>query len=193
MRKQARRLWFGDWQSDQEPTRSRAAGSDPGADTVVFIPDDEDAPRPSDRKRNLQRGAILTAIAVFIAAVFALLSDGDKRLTSNRVEAPQTQAPQVQPQVPQPPIPQGPQGAPPQGFGGPDLTGAAAEKAARAALAKFPGDIERVTRDSTGAGYVVHVIEADGNEVHVLVDGQFHVRGSDAGSGPGTPVPGRSQ
>jgi hypothetical protein len=189
MRKQARRLWFGDWQRDQEATQSRSAASDPEADTVVFIPDDEDAPRPSNPKRNLQRGAILTAIAVFIAAVFALSSGGDKPLSSDRSEAPQTQAPQV----PQPQIPQGPQGAPPQGFGGPDLTGAAAAKAARAALAKFPGDIERVTRDSTGAGYVVHVIEADGNEVHVLVDGQFHVRGSDAGRGPGTLVPGRSQ
>jgi hypothetical protein len=189
MRKQARRLWFGDWQRDQEPTRSRAAAGDPGADTVVFMPDDEDGPRSSNRKRNLQRGALLVAIAVFIAAVFALSSGGDKQLTSERTEAPQTQAPQV----PQPQIPQVPQGAPPQGFGGPDLTGAAAAKAARAALAKFPGDIERVTRDSTGAGYVVHVIEADGNEVHVLVDGQFHVRGSDAGSQPGTPVPGRSQ
>jgi hypothetical protein len=190
MRKQARRLWLGDWQRHEEPTRSQPGAADPDqSDTFVFMPDeDQEAQRPSDRRRKVRRGAILAAIAAFALAVFALSSSGgDKRAAADRSDLPQ-----VQPQAPQTQIPQAPQGAP-QGFGGADLTGAAAEKAARAALRKYPGDVERVTRDSTGGGYVVHVFEPDGNEVHVLVDGQFHVRGSDAGRGPRTLVPGSSQ
>jgi hypothetical protein len=182
MRKQGRRLWFGDWQHG-DPDEA-------ATDTFVIRPDEgEDAPATPDRRRNARLGAILAAIAVFVVAVFALTSGGgDKPATSERSDVAPAQAPQVLPQPPQ-----APQGAPPQGFGGADLTGPEATKAARAALMKFPGDIERVTRDSTGGGYVVHVIQSDGNEVHVLVDGDFHVQGSDAGRGPGPLGPGTSQ
>src|SRR4051812_4883677 len=195
MTKRARRLWLGDWQRAEEPMRSHPVAADPEqTDTVVFIPvDDEDAQGSGDRRRNVQRGAIVAAIAGFVALVFALSSGGDRRLPSERPDVPPAQAPPAQPRVPQTQIPQAPQGAPPQGFGGPDLTGTAATKAAQAAVAKYPGDVERVTRDSTGGGYVVHVIQPDGNEVHVLVDGEFHVRGSDANSGPRTLGPGTSQ
>src|SRR3954452_16299024 len=189
MRKQARRLWLGDWQREEEPERSQPVAADGDqADTFVITPlDDEDARRPGPR-RNVKRGAILAAIAAVCALVFVLSSGGnDKSPASGRSDAP---LPQAQPQIPQGQIPQG---GPPQGFGGPDLTGPAASKAAQAAVAKSPGDVERVTRDSTGGGYVVHVIQPDGNEVHVLVDGEFHVQGSDANSGPRSLGPGTSQ
>jgi len=174
-----RRLWFGDWQRD-DPEQT---------DTVVIRPDDgEDAPDPVDPRRNVRRGAIAAAIAIFVAAVFALSSGGnDDPATSEQSDV---QVPQPQLQVPPNQVPQTP---PPQGFGGADLTGSAATKAAQAALAQYPGDIERVTRDSTGGGYVVHVIRPDGDEVHVLVDGDFQVQGSDANSGPSTLGPGPSQ
>jgi hypothetical protein len=176
--KRTRRLWFGDWQPDEEP-----------ADTIVISDDVDDAePRPVDRRRNLQRAGLLAAIVLVGAIAFALSSGGSNRL---QPEALQTQFPQQQ--VPPNQVPQAPPGAPPQGFGGADLTGSEAAKAARAAVSKFPGGVERVTRDSTGGGYIVHVIQAEGNEVHVLVDGQFHVRGSDSGAGPRSLGPGTSQ
>jgi hypothetical protein len=192
MRKQARRLWFGDWQrGDEAPTPAEpvGAGSDQ-ADTVVITPvDDGAAERRAERQRNLRRGiASVAAIAVLCALGFALLSGGDdNRLTSERPQDPSTQTPQAQPQVPQsqlPQTPQAPQGAAPPGFGGPDLTGPGAVKAAKAALAKYPGDIERVTAGPGGGGYVVHVIQCDGNEVHVVVSGKFKVLGSDAAGNP---------
>jgi hypothetical protein len=182
MRKQARRLWLGDWHRDEEPTLSQPAHPDQ-TDTVVITPlDDEDA-QPGEHRRNVRRGlAGLAVIALLCALGFAVSSGGDdKPLTSEQSQVPPAQAPQTQsPQAP----PQVPQGAPPQGFGGPDLTGADATKAAEAAVAKYPGDVERVTRGPAGGGYVVHVIQPDGNEVHVLVDDQFKVQGSDARSGP---------
>jgi hypothetical protein len=161
-----RRLWLGDWHRDEADT-----------DTVVILPeDDEDAQPPEHRRDVRRRVAALGAIALLCVLAFAVFSGGDDEpVVSEQTQAPLTQIPQAPPQVPQ--------GAPPQGFGGPDLTGADANKAAEAALRKYPGDIERVTRGPGGGGYVVHVIQADGNEVHVLVDDQFKVQGSDAGGG----------
>jgi hypothetical protein len=191
MRKQARRLWFGDWQRDDEdptPSRHAAAGSDQ-ADTVLITPiDDGPAERRAERRRQLKRRiAGGAAIAVLCALIFALFSAGDdNQISSARQETSPAQTPQAQPQAPRfqvPQTPQVPQGAgPPGGFGGPDLTGPAATKAAKAALAKFPGDIERVTAGPGGGGYVVHVIQGDGCEVHVVVSGGFKVLGSDAGA-----------
>src|SRR3954453_9899670 len=188
MRKQARKLWFGDWQrGDEEPALAEprvGAGSDQ-ADTVVITPvDDGAAERRAERQRNLRRGiASAAAIAVLCVLGFVLLSGGDdNRLTSARPQVPFTQTPQAQPQGPQsqlPQTPQTPQGAAPGGFGGPDLTGPGAVKAAKAALARYPGNIERVTAGPGGGGYIVHVFQC-GNEVHVVVSGKFKVLGSDA-------------
>ncbi|MEA2482417.1 MAG: hypothetical protein QOC55_364 [Thermoleophilaceae bacterium] len=185
MRKQARRLWLGDWHRDDE---AAAVAADPDQDEIVLLtPSDDGDPPPAEPRRNVRRGvAAAAAIAVLCALGIALLSSGgsnNKPLAADTAQSPPAQAPQTQ--VPQ--TPQGPQ----QGFGAPNLTGAAATKAAQAAVAKFPGNVERVTRGPTGGGYVVHVIQGDGNEVHVLVDPHFKVRGSDAGSaaqgfGPGT-------
>jgi hypothetical protein len=178
MKKQARRLWFGDWrQDDEEP-----AGA---TDSVRLIPEEDPDPqprqpqaqRPSDVGR---RVAVFAAVAVGVGLAFALISGGnDKQPTAESQQIPPAQVPQFQ----APQTPQVPQGAPQQGFGGPDLTGSDAAKAAAAALDKFPGDVERVTAGPNGGGYVVHVFQADGNEVHVLVNDQFKVEGSDAGSG----------
>ena len=200
MSKSARRLWFGDWQRDDE--RDHALVSRDEEDTVVITPvDDDDAPLQSTPRRRMQpRTAILLGIAALCAFGFGLASGGgdSKTQTAARSADPQSQTPQAQApqQLPQVQVPQA-QGVPPQGFGGADLTGPEAEKAARAALSQYPGQIERVTRDpSGGGGYVVHVIQETG-EVHVVVGGDFRVEGSDAGSGapqnfaPGTP--GRSQ
>ena len=164
MRKRARRLWLGDWQRD---------APDQG-DTVVILPDEEEeAPPDTDRPRNRRRAlAGVAAIGLLCALLVVVSSGGDgNSLTPAAPEIPPAQTPQTQP----------PQGAVPPGFGGPDLTGAAATKAAEAALAQYPGDVERVTAGPGGGGYVVHVIQPDGNEVHVLVGDGFKVLGSDAG------------
>ena len=176
MRKRARRLWLGDWQRD---------APDQG-DTVVILPDDEGEAAPdSDRPRDLRRAlAGVAAIALLCALVVVVSSGGDGNSPTSAVPAiPPAQTPQPQP----------PQGAAPPGFGGPDLTGAAAIKAAKAALAQYPGDIERVTQGPGGGGYIVHVIQPDGNEVHVVVSDGFKVLGSDAGrfgGGAQPPTPG---
>jgi hypothetical protein len=194
MRKQARRLWLGDWHRDEEPTPPQpvAAGPDQG-DTFVITPEDDGDAQPPEHRRKVQRRlAGLVATALLGAFGFAVFSGGnDKPLASEESQAPPAQAPRTHLPQAQPQVPQVPQAAPRQGFGGPDLAGADATKAAEAALAKYPGNLERVTRGRAGGGYVVHVIQPDGNEVHVLVDEQFKVQGSDANSrprnfGPGT-------
>ena len=78
-----------------------------------------------------------------------------------------------------------PTGAHP-GFGTP-VTGAAAEKAKAAALARYPGQVEQVMKARSGNGYEVHVIKSDGGEVHVLVSAGFQVTGTETGP------PGRGQ
>jgi hypothetical protein len=183
-RKEARRLWLGDWQKGQ-PDGTAEPGQD---DTFVVLPADEaDVKWRAQRRQKMQRrAAIATAVAVFVAAVIALDSGGNNtRFTAADQQVPPAQTPQAQPQLPQ--TPQVPQGGAPGGFGGADLTGPAATKAARAALNKFPGDIERVTAGPGGSGYVVHVFLPDGVEVHVVVSDEFKVLGSDAGRGGGGP------
>jgi hypothetical protein len=66
-----------------------------------------------------------------------------------------------------------PPGAP--GFGTP-VTGASAAKVKAAALAKYPGTLERVAA-LPGGGYVAHVFTTGGDEVHVLVNSRFEVTG----------------
>jgi hypothetical protein len=188
MRKQARKLWFGDWQRDGEETSApqRAGAASDQADTVLITPIDDGAAERRAERRRQQRRAIAAgaAIAALCVLVFALFRGGDNnQLTSARSPASSAQTPQAQPQAPQlqlPQTPQVPQGAAPGGFGGPDLTGVAATRAAKAALSKFPGNIERVTAGPGGGGYVVHVIQGNGCEVHVVVSGGFKVLGSDA-------------
>ena len=176
MRKQARKLWLGDWQRGQD--------SD---DSVVFLPHEDDG--EDKRQPALRRGVVIAAAIAALFLIGLALSDNgdDKWLASVQSDVPPVQIPQAQ-------IPQVPQGVPPQGFGGgADLTGAEAARAARAALKKFPGDIERVTPGPGGGGYIVHVFQ-DGYEIHVLVGPDFHVQGSDAPRGPGSSNgPGRSQ
>ena len=82
---------------------------------------------------------------------------------------------------------QAPQGVPPSGgppMGRPGLgtpvTGATAAKVKAAALARYPGTIERIDQAPDGS-YVAHVIRSNGTEVHVVVDKQFEVTGTFAG------------
>jgi hypothetical protein len=74
--------------------------------------------------------------------------------------------------------PQGGQGVP---QGGPGMfspvTGAALAKLKSVATAKYPGTVERAVKLPDGA-YEVHVIQASGQEVHVLVSQAFKVTGT---------------
>jgi hypothetical protein len=70
---------------------------------------------------------------------------------------------------------------------GKTATGAAADKAKAAALAKYPGTVERVMQLSDGS-YVVHVMRSSGGEVHVKVSKAFAVTGLEQGpAGGGAP------
>jgi len=84
--------------------------------------------------------------------------------------------------------PSGMNGGPPPGGGGfgrgTAVTGATAAKVKAAALAKYPGTIERIEQTPDGA-YVAHVIRSSG-ELHVLVNKQFVVTGTATGP-PGRP------
>jgi hypothetical protein len=77
------------------------------------------------------------------------------------------------------------QGMPGRGAAGADVTGAAADKAKAAALAKYPGTAERVMKLADGS-YVVHVLRSSGGEVHVKVSKAFAVTGTEQGM-PGAP------
>jgi hypothetical protein len=84
-------------------------------------------------------------------------------------------------------------GRTPPGFGT-DVTGAAANKAKAAALAKYDGTAERVMKLGDGS-YVVHVLTSSG-EYHVLVSKDFKVTGAQQGGpgrGGGTPGAGAPQ
>jgi hypothetical protein len=83
------------------------------------------------------------------------------------------------------------QGFPPQGgpgFGTP-VTGATAAKVKAAALARYPGTIERIVALPDG-NYVAHVFRSGGSEVHVIVNKQFDVTGTEAGRPRGGPPTG---
>jgi hypothetical protein len=72
-----------------------------------------------------------------------------------------------------------------RGFGqGTPLLGDAYNKAQASALAKYPGTIQTIEQLADGT-IVVHVIQADGSEVHVLEDKNYVVTGIDSGPGGG--------
>jgi hypothetical protein len=77
-------------------------------------------------------------------------------------------------------------GGGPRGFGT-AATGAAADKAKAAALAKYSGTVQTVMKLNDGS-YMVHVVTSNG-ELHVLVSKDFKVTGTQqgppAGAGPG--------
>jgi hypothetical protein len=83
-----------------------------------------------------------------------------------------------------------PGGGPGRGFGfGQPVTGATAARVKAAALAKYPGTIERVEKLPNG-NYVAHVFRSGGSEVHVRVSSSFQVTGVDSGPPGGGPPPG---
>ena len=79
----------------------------------------------------------------------------------------------------------------PPGFGQP-ISGATAAKVKAAALAKYPGTVERVVALPSGR-YVAHVFRTGGTEVHVLVSSAFQVTGVDSGPPGGGPPGGPPQ
>src|SRR5437588_4122666 len=146
MKQRTRRLWLGDWQRDDRT--SEVAGREPADSVLLTPPEDEEAAPTRDDGRSARRWvAGLLVVAALIGVLFAISrGTASKPVALQSLQAPQTQVPPTQ-------IPQSPQGGP-QGFGGPDLTGADAIRAARAAVAKFPGGVERVTA-GPGGGYGV--------------------------------------
>jgi hypothetical protein len=81
------------------------------------------------------------------------------------------------------------QGSRPGSGFGTAVTGSAAAKAEKAALAKYPGQVEVVVQLDDGS-YIVHVITS-GGEQHVAVSKDFKVTGAGPGGpgGPGGPPP----
>ena len=73
-------------------------------------------------------------------------------------------------------------GQAPPGFGTP-VSGTAATKAAKAAVAKYPGSVEAVMQLPDGS-YVVHVITSSGED-HVAVSSAFQVTGVEQRGGFG--------
>ena len=70
------------------------------------------------------------------------------------------------------------------------LTGTAADKVRAAALDAVPGGtIIRVETDSDGSTYEAHIQKADGSDVTVKLDADFHVTDTidGFGGGPGAP------
>src|SRR3954469_21300579 len=132
----------------------------------------------------LKAAAGIAALAAIAFGASAIAS-GSKSSNASFAGAP-PRAPAAAGQAPGGVAGQAPPGmngqAPPAGrpgFGTP-VTGAAADKAKAAALAKYPGTVEKVEAAPDGSGYVVHVIRSSG-EVHVLVSKQFEVTGTFAG------------
>jgi hypothetical protein len=86
----------------------------------------------------------------------------------------------------------GGQGAPPQGApqGGPGMfspvTGATLTKLKAVATANYPGTVEHAMKLPDGS-YEVHVIQSNGQEVHVLVSKDFKVTGTERGGFHGAP------
>src|SRR3954447_13085583 len=118
---------------------------------------------------------LIRSLAVGTAAVLVAL--GAWTLGKSSATGSSTPAQQVGAQAPPQAGAQGrrvPQG-PPGGFGSP-VTGAAAAKAGKAALARYPGRVEVVVQLPDGS-YVVHVITST-REVHVAVSEDFEVTGT---------------
>jgi hypothetical protein len=124
----------------------------------------------------LKAAAGIAALAAIAFGASAIAS-GSKSSNASFAGAPPG-APAAAGQAPGGVAGQAPPGGRP-GFGTP-VTGDAADKAKAAALAKYPGTVEKVEAAPDGSGYVVHVIRS-GGEVHVLVSKQFEVTGTFAG------------
>jgi hypothetical protein len=144
--------------------------------------------RPDARRMNSPKPATY-AVAGIAAVVIAFgaytlgnsNSSGGSSGTANAAAANGRGFPQGG-QVPQ-------NGQAPPGFGTP-ATGASADKAKAAALAKYKGSVEQVMKLSDGS-YVVHVITSNG-EYHVRVSKDFKVTGAAQGGPGGGGVPGGS-
>jgi hypothetical protein len=131
-----------------------------------------------NNKTILKGAASLAALVAVGAAGFAISSGSNNSASASGAAAtstPATTVPGGSPPTAGQRPPGGPMGTP--------VTGTAAEKAKAAALAQYPGTVERVLKSPTG-GYIVHVIQKDGSEVHVLVSATFRVTGTGTGGPP---------
>ena len=144
------------------------------------------------KNRTILKGAAsLAALVAVGAAGFAISSGSNDSASASGSAATSTTPAAVAPGGSPPTAGQRPPGGPMMGT---PVTGTAAAKAKAAALAKYPGTVERVLK-SPSAGYEVHVIQNDGSEVHVLVSAAFKVTGVETGgpargaSPPGVTAP----
>jgi hypothetical protein len=138
---------------------------------------------------NLAKGAAAVGAVAVLVFGAAAISGADNSTTTTA--APNGFGGGAPPQVQGGQAPQQGQlpGGGPPGMGA-DVTGTTADKVAKAAKAKYPGQIERVQKLPDGS-YVAHVITSSG-EVHVHVSSAFKVLGTaDFGGrgGPGAAAP----
>jgi hypothetical protein len=127
-------------------------------------------------KNNILKGVASLAAVAALAAGGVAISSAANNSGSTAASSPTSPAANGQ----------RPAGGPMMGT---PATGAAADKAKAAALAKYPGTAERVLKNTAG-DYVVHVFKSDGSEVHVLVSSAFKVTGVQTGGPPGGRPPG---
>jgi hypothetical protein len=132
-------------------------------------------------KNTILKGAAGSAAAIALAVGGVAISSGSSNKASSATAAQRAPGGSGSFRGGQPPA-----GAPQ--FGTP-VTGTAAAKAKAAALAKYPGSVERVMKSPSGSDYEVHVITYDGSEVHVLVSASFQVTGTAAGGPPSAARP----
>ena len=144
---------------------------------------DEPAPAPASPGRRDGIGAKVVkgvaALAVVVALVFgANAIVGGTNSTATSTSGTQGTTGTTGTHAP----PSGAGGAVPPGLGTP-VTGATLAKVKAAALAKYPGTVERAFKLADGS-YEVHVFKSGGSEVHVLVSKTFAVTGVQAGGPP---------
>jgi hypothetical protein len=137
----------------------------------------------------LKAAAGLAALAAIAFGASAIASGSNDRSTASGPAAAFGGVPGGPPGAQNRMPPAGPNGAAPPGAGpgmGQPVTGAIAAKVKAAALARYPGTIERID-EIPGLGYVAHVFRPGGGEVHVLVTKQFQVKGLAPGPHHGPP------
>jgi hypothetical protein len=126
----------------------------------------------SNKLMNTLTAAAVAAALAIGAYLLGTSQSGDTATASNAAaQQPPGAAQQPSGNAAQPPS--GMRGGP--GMGTP-VSGATADKVAKAALAKHPGTIEHVEQLADGS-YVAHVLTTGGGELHVAVSKAFKVTG----------------
>jgi len=141
------------------------------------------APSTTDQPRPAPSWSGRAAKGIAVVAAVAALAFGANAITSHSSSASSATS------GPGGAAPAGQNGMPPQM--GTAVTGTTLAKLKAAALAKYPGTVERAMKLPDGS-YEVHVIQSGDKEVHVLVSKAFKVTGVRQGGPPGAAPSGSS-